>query len=371
MIILKRILRMGASIASYALFLLTLLSAFGGRISPHITALPSMLVLVFPYLFIATFVVGVIWLIARRFIPAIAAASVLVITWTASPDAVPLSFHRNAKPHEKSFTLLSWNVMEFIDNTTGVKPQKRDTVSPTLSYLINSGADIICLEETATINYNNLKRAARRQLDTLRQIYPYSLVTKENDITLFSKYPARLAVSGLVDGSYYALFNLRIQGERVDILGVHLTSYSLSSSDVDVVSDIHGIRSARSSMNTLETDIRPKLAVAFEARATAARYIRGVLDSIPGAVILCGDFNDVPASWVYRTLKGSDMHDAYTQTGFGPLVTYNDHFFWFHIDQILYRGPLRALRVDKVKTRTSDHYPLLTTFALEPPSRQP
>lgn len=365
MIIINHILRLAARIASYALFILTLMSGLGGRVSPHIVALPSILALVFPYLFTATLAVGAAWFLARRFLPAIMAATVVVITWTAAMDAVPLSFHKSAAPNEKTFTLLSWNAMEFIDNTTGTKPQKVNASSPSLSYLIASGADVICLEETTSLIHKELRKAARMQMDSLRQIYPYVIAAKGSDITLMSKFPARLSASGSIQGGFYALFNLSIHGRHVDVLGVHLTSYALSGADKEVVSDIHGISSAKRSMNMLKTGIRHKLASAFGRRAVAAGYVRSMLDSIPGDVIVCGDFNDVPASWAYRTVKGTDMHDAYARTGFGPMVTYNDHFFWFHIDQILYRGTLRALRVDKGKLRTSDHYPLTATFAIE------
>ncbi len=365
MIIIKHILLLAARMVSYALFLVTLLSGFGGRVSPHIIAIPSILVLVFPYLFTATFIVGVAWLLAHRIIPAIMAAAVVIITWTASMDAVPLSFHKSAEQDERTFTLLSWNIMEFIDNTIGTKPQTVNAPSPSLSHLITSEADVICLEETTSLAKNDLKKASRRQMDSLRQIYPYVIKAKKSDITLLSKFPARPAASGSIEGGYYALFNLNIYGQRVDVIGVHLTSYSLSGEDKEVVSDIHGFSSAKRSVNMFKTGIRHKLASAFERRASAAVYIRAMLDSIPGNVIVCGDFNDVPCSWTYRTVKGADMHDAYAQTGFGPMVTYNDHFFWFHIDQILYRGQLRALRVDKGKLRTSDHYPLTATFAIK------
>ena len=36
--------------------------------------------------------------------------------------------------------------------------------------------------------------------------------------------------------------------------------------------------------------------------------------------------------------------------------------FYFHIDQILYKGDLKALSVRKGKIKTSDHYPLLSEF---------
>lgn len=85
-----------------------------------------------------------------------------------------------------------------------------------------------------------------------------------------------------------------------------------------------------------------------------------------GPMIICGDFNDVPESYAYRLLKGNDLKDAYVETGFGPMITYNAHAFWFHLDQIFYRGALRPLSVRKGKTKLSDHYPLFAEFEFIP-----
>ena len=97
-------------------------------------------------------------------------------------------------------------------------------------------------------------------------------------------------------------------------------------------------------------------------RADRAADILRALDKVSGPLIVCGDFNDVPESWCYRLLRGDDLRDAYVETSFGPLITYNRHAFWFHLDQILYRGPLQALSVKKGRLRSSDHYPLLAEF---------
>ena len=59
-----------------------------------------------------------------------------------------------------------------------------------------------------------------------------------------------------------------------------------------------------------------------------------------------------------------DLNDAYSETNFGPTFTYNKHLFLFHIDQILYKGDLKALKVERGSIDTSDHYPLLAEFEL-------
>ena len=56
------------------------------------------------------------------------------------------------------------------------------------------------------------------------------------------------------------------------------------------------------------------------------------------------------------------MRDAYTDSAFGPTITYIDSRFYFHIDQILYRGDMRAVGIERGNIKSSDHYPLIATF---------
>lgn len=95
--------------------------------------------------------------------------------------------------------------------------------------------------------------------------------------------------------------------------------------------------------------------------------LREAIDRVKGPLVMCGDFNDVPESFAYRLLRGTDLRDAYVDTSFGPMVTYNRHAFWFHLDQIFYRGDIKPLWVKKGHIRSSDHYPLLAEFEFTPP----
>ncbi|HBC21661.1 MAG TPA: endonuclease, partial [Porphyromonadaceae bacterium] len=116
--------------------------------------------------------------------------------------------------------------------------------------------------------------------------------------------------------------------------------------------------------------ILAKMKKSYRDRAADAEAVRELLDSIKGTVIVCGDFNDVPASWAYRKVRGDDMSDAYADTGFGLMNTYNMHSFWFHIDHVLYRGAVRPLSVQKGNVDYSDHFPLIASFALTPNKTQ-
>ena len=92
--------------------------------------------------------------------------------------------------------------------------------------------------------------------------------------------------------------------------------------------------------------------------------LRQVINQSDANVIVCGDFNDTPTSWAYRTICGNDMKDAYAENSFGFKITYHDSHFWLTIDHILYRGNLRAVDFNRYDVKVSDHYPIMATFEM-------
>ncbi len=98
--------------------------------------------------------------------------------------------------------------------------------------------------------------------------------------------------------------------------------------------DMKTVNGAKSSVKELKGAIRSKLSNAFIQRAGNAEELRAAIDEIrPSApLIVCGDFNDVPASWAYNIIKGDDLRDAYAETNFGPTWTYNLHMPLYNND---------------------------------------
>lgn len=359
------ILRIVCKIASLIIFVLTFASAYGGYVSPHIWGLPSVLTLCLPYFALLTLIAGVGWLISRPYIYAILAALTIAGCWGPITSIFPLSSAKEATAGEKPFTVLSYNISHG-DDLEGLSTQGNRS----FSYVIGSGADIVCLQEMNTLA--GAPGLTKAQADSLRNIYPYRVEAKGTDELLLSKYPARLA--GTVNAAKnrganyggFALYNITMPGgKKLNVLNLHLTSYSLNMEDREVVEEIKGVRSAKNSLTEFKGSIMTKLKSSFRNRADHSAEVREVIDNIKGPLIVCGDFNDVPSSWAYRKIMGEDLRDAYRETAFGSMVTYNEHRFLFHIDQILYRpdGELRALKVERGMLKSSDHYPLLARFA--------
>ena len=114
-----------------------------------------------------------------------------------------------------------------------------------------------------------------------------------------------------------------------------------------------------------KNSILGKMRNAFSVQARQLELLCEILKDYKDPIVVCGDMNNVPESYTWRVMTRNGFKDAYSEVGFGHLITYNKHLFWLHLDQIMYRGALRPLNVKKNRIKTSDHFPLTATFEFE------
>ncbi|MDE6379068.1 MAG: endonuclease/exonuclease/phosphatase family protein, partial [Muribaculaceae bacterium] len=232
--------------------------------------------------------------------------------------------------------------------------------------------ELMDLEDPAEIHH-----WSRPLIDSLYAAYPYraSGTRSASDLKVLSKYPVeRIAISNpdQEEDSYWAprrrwaLFEVDIDGFKLPIADFHMTSYELTDTEREVVTEIRGMRTAKKSYEEFRYEIFPKLGDAFRTRAKNVNEMIASLSDYD-SVIACGDFNDVPGSWSYGLMRKAGFRDAYPETSLGPTNTFNQFLFLFHIDQIFYRGPrLKALKTKRHRIDTSDHYPIEATFEITP-----
>ena len=157
---------------------------------------------------------------------------------------------------------------------------------------------------------------------------------------------------------------MNIDGHATTVINCHLQSIGLTPDDKELYRDLtdKDMRPTKSELTKVKNDLIGKLSNAFITRAEQAQSIKDFLSGQRDNVILVGDFNDVPGSYAYRTIKSCGLRDAYSDCAFGPVITYNTNRFYFRIDHILYRGNLKAIDIRRGDIRSSDHYPLTATF---------
>lgn len=364
------ILALGVGL-NLAVAMLTIFSAYGGTFNPEERVIASMAAMVLPLLLIAGIVLSAIDLLFdKRLILVIAAG------WAVSLPSIlvfsPLHFWKPALTEQQqkdSFTFLTYNVLHFWDfrgeDYPGVERNE------TLDYILSTDADVVNIQEYDVLDTKGPWKIKESQVDSLKTLYPYQYTDLDLKYALFSKYPfeqielhtpreARLAMLG---------FKLNIKGHEIHLINVHLKSIGLTPEDKTLYKEALDLPATKSELKRelkeVKSQLLSKLSEAFKIRTIQARAVRNIVDSIGGPFIVAGDFNDIPNCYAVRTIKGKDMHDAYAEAAFGPTITYHGDKFYFRIDQILYRGPFKAVDIERGDISSSDHNPLLATFVFD------
>lgn len=151
--------------------------------------------------------------------------------------------------------------------------------------------------------------------------------------------------------------------DTIRVFATHLQSVLFRGKDFH---DLTIIKNVDDSILMASKSIAKKLGYAFRRRADQAEQVRAQLDKSPHPGIICGDFNDVPNSYTYATIRGH-WQDAFLKKGFGIGRTYVYISPTLRIDYIL-TSPV----FDILQCRTffslhmSDHNPVVADVKLEP-----
>lgn len=340
-------------------------SAYAGTINPTTEPIAGVLPLVLPITAIVMLVVLVIDLIAWRR-TAIFAGAVILICLPSILRVFPIHFSahepRDDNERSRSFKLLTMNVIDFKDLTE----QYPDDVNPTMSFILRTDADVVCLQEVEYFCPLALTHVTQEQIDSLNTRYPYS-VRQDNQMIL-SKYQVTPLDVRYENNSYgsgdLAAYRLNVYDQPITIFNVHLRSFQFTQKDKDVLKGLSHINRER--ISDARHSVLTKLENAAVDRARQADRMVQYIKHFGGTnVIVCGDFNDVPGCYTMRQLEDQDLKDVHGSIGLGYMHTYFHNRFYFCIDHVMYRGNIEPINIRRDKINLSDHYPLLTTFVVK------
>lgn len=336
---------------------LFLFSAYSPYINPETFPVLSCAGLAFPAFLLINFLFFVFWLFIYWKYALVSLVALICCVYQIR-TYFPVNFRTSKLPSD-TFKLLSYNVMAFEND----KKHTEDDPNFILKYLKESDADIICLQEF--IMGKDKYHLTQKDVDKALENYPYKtyqVIGEENTngLACYSRYPILSAKRLIYDSQYNgsAVYELDINGDTVTLINNHLESNKLTYEDKAVY--INMIKEPKAEkvsdgMRLLVT----KLAEASAIRARQAQAIAGVIkNNNASTVIVCGDFNDTPISYTHRVIA-QDLNDAFTQSGCGLGISYNQNKFYFRIDNILISKNLRSYNCTVDNTiKNSDHYPI-------------
>lgn len=339
--------------------MLYLLSAYSPLMSPEKAVLPALLGLVFPILLTAVILLLLFWLLAARWSMVAPIVLALILSWGSISVYIP--FHK-AKPldelKEGTLKVLSYNVMSFGYETHSEKNPNR-----ILLYIKNSDADIVCMQE-AEIYPDNSEFVSMRVLRKFLPQYPYrrkvnSQQQKGSGLLVLSKYPIRSAkvLPLKSDFNGAALFKIDVNGKQIHVINCHLESFKLTLDEGEQYLQL----AKGGHANDLKEKVGTKFTPAYRKRAAQADLLAQTIQDLDAKrLIVCGDFNDTPISYVRKKIS-EGLHDAYALSGRGPGFSFEKRYFVVRIDHILCSKTFNPIncRVDKT-IAASDHYPIYT-----------
>lgn len=271
----------------------------------------------------------------------------------------PLNFPE--KVPEESLKLLTYNTKSF-----GGSKIDENGHNAVLDYLLQSDADIICLQEALPAYKLKIEDIDRQMADSGYHCIDFNDLSSNSglrgDQRVYSKLPV-LSVESVVDasaGNGAMAVRLLYENDTILLINNHLESYRLTMEDKqhykDILKEPEGAKTEENSRALLN-----KMANVSRLRGpqvdSVLYYIK---HSNLDAVITCGDFNDSPVSYPCHKLSEC-LKDAYRESGNGLGFSYVDKGFYFRIDHIFVSDYWQTYGTHIDKTITaSDHYPMIT-----------
>lgn len=262
-------------------------------------------------------------------------------------------------PRDKSaFTVMTYNVMGIMHRENNKLYSSMDTVA---GIIASERPDILCIQE-----FQSTAEAPKERFDELLDWLPYSTTAYKREtstnrgwgVAIYSRYP--ILKTGVIDydgtsnSSKWA--DIRIDNDTVRVFCSHLQTTAISTSDHDFITNMDFVTDSTRSEKL--GSIYNKLQQNFSIRARQADSLSQHIAASPHPVVVCGDFNDTPMSYVYHTMSRG-LKDGFKQAGHGMQSTYRGFFDMLRIDYILHSPEMQTVRYDVPDFDVSDHNPVV------------
>jgi len=343
---------------NFVFILLALATFWGSTISPEKFVVLAYFALVTPIVLFFNVVFVVFWIVFRKWYFLFSIA-LLIFSYPKIKVVFPVNFNSEKKEISTTdFTLMTYNTWYF----GGVKKHTNESANKVVQHLLDSDADIICMQEfVVTTNY-----LTEKDIFEIFKKYPYKHIYYKNErsyqksgVATFSKYP--IIKKGIIDIpseiNSTIFSDIVIGKDTIRLINCHLESNKLTEKDKAMPLELRknfGIEN----LSNVTQHLSRKLGNAYKMRAKQADIVAEQIEKSPYKTIVCGDFNDVPLSYSYTKIKGNDMQDTFETLGFGFGNTFHEGFYNFRIDYILCDQNFIPLQFAREKVNYSDHYPL-------------
>ncbi|MDX1912566.1 MAG: endonuclease/exonuclease/phosphatase family protein [Saprospiraceae bacterium] len=307
----------------------------------------------FPWLLLANLLLLGFWTWnGNRF--ALYHIGILVFGWHYITGFIGFDFGKDAVP-ENALTIATHNLGDIYQGREATDAWRDKRVAAYAHFLQENGfPDILCTQETSGKFYRLLAE---------KMNYPHTFNLKKGTVIL-SRYPI---VSGgdvpFENTSNSTLWaDIKI-GEKkiVRVYNVHLQSNRVTKTATRVIK--------KGELDEEETwedigFVLGRVGSATSLRAEQAQRLQEHIAACKHPVIICGDFNDTPNSYVYALLS-EGFNDAFRQKALGFGTTFAGSLPLLRIDYILTEKSITTFSCRTLRDSDfSDHFPVFAALGI-------
>lgn len=337
-------------VVSATLTILTIAGLFGGKSSPATNHGLAMLVYVLPFLIGANIVMLIYWLVRRRWIWSVMPVFSILSCVPYIGTIYQFRFSTPTDYSKAGINIATYNVAMFGRETSGFKS------GDILSAMKSNNVDILCMQEYSDACGDRLNS------DNYKEYFPYYAFGRD-DMIIYSRFPiSQSQVIDFGETNNSAMWaDVVINEKTFRVFNVHLETTGFNRTMRKVAK--MELQGQTITENAIIKAIYGNYTMGMVVRARQSQLVAEVVDSCMLPTIVCGDFNDVPYSYTYRTMLGENLVDGFKECGSGFMSTYRGRKK-ARIDYIFHDKSLKGQRYYKEDLSYSDHDPVFMKIAL-------
>lgn len=338
-------------VLTFILAVITILGAFAGNVNPRYNLFMAGLGLALPVLLIINVGMFLYWAFRRKMWVAFP-----LVALVANFNYISATIQLPAKDkvsEGNTLKVMTLNVRNFIDDN------QDDSADEIKSFLEDESISIVCFQEYKDYVNGRPERICK----FLEDRFPYQAIS--GSIATFSKLPFVKKDYMTFRESNNCAQWVDIEtgrGKTIRIFNVHMQTTGVNSTLRQAAKmESQGIAVSEGQRASM---VAGRMEHEYIRRAEQADIISDIVKETRTPMILCGDFNDTPASYTYKRLKGR-LNDGFKSAGHGYMYTYRGAKGLMRIDYIFHSDALEGLDYVSPSRNWSDHNPVIMELAID------
>ncbi len=264
----------------------------------------------------------------------------------------------------------TYNVRGMLRMVESRPGQMRSSMGEVVSIVDSLRPDILCMQEFASRPDH-----PRSRFEEALPAYHYKRVRLGEDgnrtghgwgNAIYSKFP--ITASGHIDfegtnnSVLWADIAVAAGRDTVRVFNVHLQTTSIKADDERYITDLDfvGDSTLTRHINRMAGDLKRNYVI----RARQAAIVADSIAVSPHPVIVCGDFNDTPASYAYRMVSHG-LRDSFREAGRGYGYSYRGFYNLLRIDFVLHSREMECVEYASPSFSNSDHNPVVVKLKMK------